>query len=127
MADYLGHVEYIKSWMTFSALPSNAEIRNWLTFALDKPLTAEHIQQHFDRTTVNSDYQQAFDAGPGRIPVAFWQVENDNLHSLAKMLTYRHQPRLKNYRDDAENKEVRTYSSLSLSAAKLEILKKAGA
>ena len=54
---------------------------------------------------------------------AFHQVEADNLYSLQKMFIYRHQPRLKNYRDDCENKAVRTYSSLSISLGKLAFLK----
>lgn len=140
MADieYNQHIEDLKKWLhgtVYSA--TNAEklnpgYRHWCTLAVSPTLTAPDIHKYFSSKDLNKTYQDEHDKvnapyPAGKFtnkPVAYLQVDSDGLAGLSKMYIYRHQPRLKNYRDDCENKYGRTYSSLSLSLAKLALLKK---
>lgn len=134
---YTQHIENLKDWLNLTAAQESASAdpgdatqfsspseRDWCTLELTSPLTAANIVKYFDNTDANKFYQDQYDLKQiTNVPVAFHQVEADNLYSLQKMFIYRHQPRLKNYRDDCENKAVRTYSSLSISLGKLAFLK----
>jgi len=37
-------------------------------------------------------------------------------------MVYRHQPRLRNYRDDIENKDIRTSTSIAISLGRYNLL-----
>ena len=125
--DYESRVEELKQWLIDSgnSAESNPEARTWCVLDITDPLTADAIYQYFDSTSVNEAYQAEVDKKTfTNTPVAYLQAESDGLSSLAKMYIYRHQPRLKNYRDDCENKTIRNPSSLSISLARLRHLTK---
>jgi hypothetical protein len=124
--NYSDHIEELKKWMQTNAdhMVDKPEARTWCLLGITEPLLAESIHKHFSNVEINKQYAEEFNKNVlTNVPVAYLQLESDSLHSLAKMYIYRHQPRLKNYRDDCENKFVRNYSSLSLSLAKLGHLK----
>ena|ERR1017187_6112696 len=123
---YTDHIEELKKWLQANtdSMVDNPEARTWCLLSQEKTLVAANIYEHFDNTDVNSQFKKEADIGKvTNVPVAYLQTESDNLNSLSKMYVYRHQPRLKNYRDDCENKYVRNFTSLSHSLAKLEFLK----
>jgi hypothetical protein len=121
---YADHVEDIKTWLDDTAQNDidSPDQRTWNTLELTSLLTKD-IEDYFSNNDVNSQYQAEWDKGTlTNIPVAYMQLESDSLHGLFKMYVYRHAPRLANYRNDMENKSIRTFSSLSLALAKISFL-----
>ena len=121
---YADHVEDVKVWLNDTAENAYADPtkRTWNTLELPSLLTAD-IEAYFSNEDVNTQYQAEWDKNTlTNIPVAYMQLESDSRHGLVKMYVYRHAPRLANYRNDMENKSVRTYSSLSLSLAKMDFM-----
>jgi hypothetical protein len=124
--EYTDHIEKLKLWLkdTADIQTATPDNRQWCILDITKPITIQNTAAYFDNSIPNKTYQTEYDKGTlTNIPVAYLQVESDHIHSLGKMFVYRHQGRLKNYRDDAENKSVRIYSALSISLAKLAFLK----
>lgn len=126
MADktYKDHAEEVRDWMKVTA---NAELtgpssRKWCTLGLTS-LTPDKVGAYFTSAKPNKDFSDEVDkdAVTG-IPVAHHQIESDQLYSLAKCMTYRHQPRLRHYRDDIENKDIRTRTSIAFALAKMNLL-----
>jgi hypothetical protein len=137
---YSDYVATIQTWLATTAgcMVDFPELRDWCIpdDFLDEDgnaatLNYDNIYGYFDETTVNDAYQTEYATVNGSSgttgtftnkPVAYLQTESDGIDTLAKMYVYRYQPRLKNYRDDCEQKAIRTYSSLSISLAKLQLL-----
>jgi hypothetical protein len=128
--DYSQHIAELQQWLkkVFTD-PSTPELRAWY---IPDNMQAEaisngNITSNFDDSQANNDFQTEYDnvksSGFTGNPVLYLQAESDHINGLAKMFIYRHQPRLKNYRDDFENKRYRTYSALSISLAKYAMLK----
>jgi hypothetical protein len=130
--DYKYFIKQLQTWLKTTAdqyIAGTSSSKTWCLLGLTGPLSAASFDAYFDASVANSDYQTEADnfaasGKPTNNPVAFLQTESDNLFGLAKMYTCRHQSRIKNYRDDAENKKVRTYSSLSIAVGKMSILQK---
>ena len=123
---YTDHIEDIQTWLSDTAgqAVTSPENRDWCTLDISDTLNSENIENYFDNTDVNDDYSDEFKKGViTNIPIAFNQLESDHIQALAKIFIYRHQPRLKFYRDDCENKNYRTFNALSLSMAKLDFMK----
>lgn len=133
---YENHIGDIQEWLADTAAISTTDPtkRDWCTLYLED-LTITEMYSYFDNSTLNTTFQTEYDkvngtgAGDGNFtnkPIMYNQADSDAIDGLSKMFIYRHQPRLKNYRDDLENKTSRTYSSLSLSLARYALLKNLG-
>ena len=131
---YEEHVDDIQSWLADTAGNEfeTPDQRDWCVLGITESFDAEDVHAYFDNSQLNTDFQTEYDnvngtGGQGGVftnkPIMYNQTESDQIDGLAKMFIYRHQPRLKNYRDDVENKNIRTYSSLSLAMAKYALLK----
>ena len=117
----------LQAWLekTAQSTVANPETRTWCLFNIQTPLTFGNIHTYFDDKVHNAAFtKETSNTTTTNQPIALYQMEVDNLHALNKMVAYRHQGRIKHYRDDLENKDVRTYSSLSLASAKFNTLKK---
>lgn len=129
---YLDHVADIQTWLKTTAdnAVNNPELRAWCTLGIPNTLTALDIYNYFDNSQVNQDFQTEYDNvnGPSgtftNTPIMYNQMESDNQDANSKMCICRHKTRLTTYRDDIENKDIRTYSSLSLSSSRYKLLQK---
>jgi hypothetical protein len=126
MADktYKDHAEGVRGWMSETA---DAELtdpgsRKWCILELTS-LTPSEVGTYFSSAKPNQDFKDEVDKDQVTgIPVAQHQIESDQLYSLAKCMAYRHQPRLRHYRDDIENKDIRTRTSIAFALAKMNLL-----
>lgn len=129
---YTAHIEKLQEWMlnTASEAGFSPGSRKWCTLGLED-LTTAQVYSNFDNEQINQEFEDEFNLvngsdGKGTVtntPIMYLQAESDALDGLAKMFIYRHQPRLKNYRDDMENKNSRVYTSLSLALGRYALLK----
>ena len=118
---YSEHILLLQKWLSNSVdtAINKAGNRGWCVLGIKDTLNAATMYKYFSTDSNNAAYQAEYDLKTfTNKPVAYLQSEVDSLNAMSKMYIYRHQPRLKNYRDDFENKAVRTYSSLSLGLAK---------
>ena len=133
ISSYQDHVQSIQEWLqdTADSAIASPESRDWCTLEINDNLNASTMYDYFDNSQVNQDFQTEYDTVNGTAdaagtftnkPIMYNQAESDALDGLAKMFIYRHQPRLKNYRDDLENKSIRTYTSLSLALSRYALL-----
>ena len=122
---YPDHIGGLITWLEATAqfMYNEPAARAWCT--LDLPgLSVTEIQDYFARTDVNSQFEKEYKLRKlTNNPVAFLQQDSDGLFSLQKGYLIRHQPRLSNYRDDCEQKDVRIYNALNLAKAKLQHMK----
>lgn len=126
MADktYKDHAEGVRDWMDATAQAGYTDpgSRDWCTLELTS-LSPSDIGDYFSNAKPNQDFKDEVDKDTVTgIPVAQHQMESDHLYSLAKCMTYRHQPRLRHYRDDVENKDIRTRTSIAFALAKMNLL-----
>jgi hypothetical protein len=129
---YEDHIKDLQTWLTNTSNTVAATgLRDWCLLGLKQQPTATNVYAYFDNSVPNTTFQTEYDLVNGvngqggkftNTPIMYTQAESDALDGLSKMFIYRYQPRLKNYRDDLENKSVRTYSSLSLALAKYALL-----
>jgi hypothetical protein len=124
--EYTHHTETIRNWLLTTAehMTRDPHKREWCIFGITASFTPENLNDFFSTKKINEDYE--IEKNMDRItniPIAQLQIENDHIFALNRMMASRHQNRLKHYRDDLEQKGIRTPSSLAISLAKLHLLK----
>lgn len=118
----------VQDWMenVSSSIVDPLAPRDWCTLELDKSITEATLQDYFDRTLINTQFQTEYDKSSDEgTQFAFLQMEADLIFSIHRCFATRYRGRLMSYRDEASQKNYHTHSAITIGLAKYQSIKQA--